>query len=290
MPPATLLVFNPRAGGNLPQRRRQLTRLAAGLEAGGWKIEIAEGQPRALEGYAAAVSCGGDGTLHHLLQRVMALAPEARPALAVAPPAGTANVMAQALGAPRNPEAAARWLLRSRPCLMPLGRAETSAGARYFATLASAGYDAAIVHRLEGSAAKRRWGKLAFAVAALTGWRRYFPAPLALEAAGRGFAADGVVVGLTQYYAGRGRLGQPAPHAIALALAGAPRWLAVQALCLATIGLERAPRVTRLPPGPVAITTPGIPLELDGEAWGHTPARLSVEPAAVTFLAPGPLY
>ncbi|MGH9417147.1 MAG: diacylglycerol/lipid kinase family protein [Terriglobales bacterium] len=287
MPPAAtraLLVFNPDAGRGRHRRHSTFERLCQGLRAGGWAVSAAEDRPATLAGYDVVVACGGDGTLHHLLQPLAALPASARPALAVAPPFGTANIMAHALGCPPGPAAAARWLLRARAVKVVLGRAETAAGVRWFATIASAGFDAAIVHSLEASAAKRRWGKLAFAARAITHWRHHFPAPLELEAAGRRLTADGLLVGLTRFYAGRGRLGQLEGGSIALALHGAPAWLPLQALGLATVGLDRAPRVQRLPPGPIEITTPGIPLELDGEPFGVTPARLSMEPDALTML------
>jgi diacylglycerol kinase family enzyme len=61
--------------------------------------------------------------------------------------------------------------------------------------------------------------------------------------------------------------------------------LPLQALWLLRRGLEHAPAVERLPPGPVEITTPDLPLQLDGEPAGHTPVRIEVLPAAIRALA-----
>lgn len=293
-----LILFNPAAGRQPRRRARQVRILAAALRAGGWTVEI---EPTAAQGDAGrhtraaaqrgldvVIGCGGDGTLQQIAQALVEaqLAGGRAPLLAVAPPWGTANTFACTLGCPTLPRAAARWLLREQPRAMPVGELEAAGGARtYFLSVGSAGYDASIVHSVRG-AVKRKWGKLAFAAAAATHWRQYFPAPLAITADGRTSRADGVMLGLTRFYGGRLRLGRPGPDgALALALHGAPRALAAQGLALLTLGLEHAPGVERLRRPEVAIPTPGIPLEVDGEPAGFTPARLKLSDQKLRVLA-----
>ena len=271
--------------------------MSRGLRGRGWHVEIAEttisdgGARIAAEGMAAGfealVACGGDGTVHEIVNAVAAAGAEAAPVLAIAPPWGTANILALALGVPNAADAAAAWLARARPQRFPLGVVETAAETRRFAAVASAGYDAAVVHALSAQE-KRRWGKAAFAWKAATIWRRYFPAPLEFEADGVRGSADGIIWGLTQYYGGRLRLGAANPgRGIALALRGMPGTLPWQGMALLTRGLEQARGVERLKASAIAITTPGIPLELDGEASGATPARLRCEPRAIRILSAG---
>ena len=292
-----LILFNPAAGRQPQRRARQVRSLAAELQAGGWTVAI---EPTAAKGDAGrktraaaergcdvVIGCGGDGTLQQIAQALVEtqLAGAQPPLLAVAPPWGTANTFACTLGCPNRPRRAARWLLRAQPRALPLGELENAAGERrYFLSIGSAGYDAAIVHSVRG-ATKKKWGKLAFAAAA-TLWRRYFPAPMQLTAGGSPTTADGVMLALTRFYGGRLRLGRPAPDgALTLLLRGAPRLLPLQGLALVSLGLVHAPGVERLPRPEVAITTPGIPLEVDGEPAGLSPARLRLSPQKLQVLA-----
>lgn len=235
-------------------------------------------------GCEALVVCGGDGTVNEVVNALMADAPNKRPALAVAPPWGTANILAHGLGVPMSPTAAAAWLARARPQPRAVGVAVSAHGTRYFAAVASAGYDAAIVHALS-TEQKRRWGKLAFVWKAASDWRRYFPAPIEYEADGVRGRADGIIWGLTRFYGGRLRLGTvDLERGISLALRGQPRGLPWQALGLATRGLEHAPGVERLEARSVSVLTPGIPFEIDGESAGFAPVAVSVQARALTLL------
>lgn len=298
MPSATraLLIFNPAAGRHRDRRAAQLQALADGLRAGSWKVEIAATGAESGAAHAVAqgldsscdvlVGCGGDGTLHQIVNALAGIGVDAgSPALAVAPPYGTANILAHTLGVPSDPRAAACWLLQAKPRLRALGHAVGPTGASYFLTIASVGYDAAIVRDLSPEA-KARWGKLAYAARAAVAWKNYFPAPLELKAGDRSTRADGVLFGLTPFYAGRLRLGRPGPDgALELALNGAPHLLPIQGAYLLTRGLEHAPGVTRLPTGPLTITNPGLPLELDGEPAGTTPVTLSLAASAISVLS-----
>lgn len=269
-------------------------RLADLLRAGGrnekWSVELAATVPGdgARPATAAAIAagcevivgCGGDGTLNEIADTVAAAG--AAVALA-AVPWGTANIYAQALGCPASVKRAAAWLLRAQPRPAPLGEADFLSGKRHFLAVASVGLDADVVHRLP-IACKRRWGKLAYAGSALQGWWRRFPPPFQFASDGDSSSAIGVIVGLTRYYGGRLRLGRAGEHGIALALRGGRGMLFAQALWLATLGLEHAPGVERLPPRPIDVVTPGRAVQLDGEPAGFTPVRLSVRPAGLRVL------
>lgn len=251
------------------------------------------------------LGCGGDGTLHALAQMVAGAEErgERVPALGVAPPLGTANILAHALGCPAQPHAAAAWLTRAWERggrRLRLGVAEAIerrtvarpplaagvAGRRYFLAIAGVGYDAALVAGMREES-KRRWGKLAFAASACVGWRRYFPAPLEVESGtGTSTKADGVLFSLTRFYGGRLRLGRLGAEekALVLLLRGAPRMLALQGLALLSAGLEHAPGVERLQVNGVAVVTPGRPFQLDGEAAGVTPVRLGLAERGIAFV------
>jgi diacylglycerol kinase family enzyme len=272
------VVFNPAAGRNPARRRRQLEQLRQELERRGWVFSEDNSQ--------VLLVCGGDGTLHRVLQEHMRLDAGARPVLALAPPLGTANVLAHALGVPRRPQAAAAWLdaaWAAGPRQLAVGVAQSALATRYFLTMAGVGYDAFVAQTIS-EAAKRRWGKWGIAALAAVAWRNYFPAPLDLDQPPH--RADGLLYSLTPYYAGGMKLGRmPRDAPLVLALRGAPRLLPLQALSLLTLGLDRGPGVVRVAGGEVAVTTVGRPVQLDGEPAGASPVRLSVHPESIAFLA-----
>jgi diacylglycerol kinase (ATP) len=87
------------------------------LETGENRAAGAKARKAVAQGYDAIVVCGGDGTIFDVIQ---GLAGSAVPLGII--PFGTGNVMAQNLKVPRSAEAAARWILRSRPFPAPLGK------------------------------------------------------------------------------------------------------------------------------------------------------------------------
>lgn len=108
-------------------RRRDIARVEAVFRDCGSAVQVmVTGENRAAgpkakraiaEGYDAIVVCGGDGTIFDVIQ---GLAGSDVPLGII--PFGTGNVMAQNLKVPKDPAAAARWILRSRPRSLALGR------------------------------------------------------------------------------------------------------------------------------------------------------------------------
>lgn len=270
-----------------------MSKLATALEQRGWNVETAETHPEggaapaaryALERrFAVAVVCGGDGTVHEVVN-VFAHAPAGEAPTVALAPLGTANILAGVWQVPRRCQVLADWLATARPRPLPLGRSTGSEGARFFVAVASAGLDAAVVHELD-LAAKRRWGKLAYAGAAAIAWRRYRPAPLSIHADGAVATANLALFSLTAAYGGKMRLGRcPEGESIALGVSGGRAQLALQALWLAVGRLEAAPGVVRWRTQSLRIDTPGVPVELDGEAAGHTPVTWECVPSTLRRL------
>ncbi|MBX3728826.1 MAG: hypothetical protein KF858_06550 [Candidatus Sumerlaeia bacterium] len=109
-------------------------------------------------GCDAVLSCGGDGTLHHVVNHPLI----ARAAVGMLP-AGTINAFLRAAGADvRDPAATFRQLLAGR---IVDGHVGLLAGRR-FACFASWGFDARVVHRTP-SALKRRLRAGSYAVTGL---------------------------------------------------------------------------------------------------------------------------
>ena len=121
-----LLFVNPVLQQTAAQAQRYRSRCRC-FRGQGATVEVMEtGENRAAgpkakravaEGYEAIVVCGGDGTIFDVIQ---GLAGSAVPLGII--PFGTGNVMAQNLKVPKDPVAAAHWILRSRPRSVGLGK------------------------------------------------------------------------------------------------------------------------------------------------------------------------
>ena len=154
-----LLIVNPKATTTSARSRDVIAgalRSEVTLELG---YTRRRGHARALAGDAASndvelvVALGGDGTVNEVVNGLMSVPEEIRPALAVVP-GGSTNVFVRALGLPREWSEATGVLLQAlregRSRSIGLGMADD----RYFTFCAGLGLDAAVVRRVE--AARRR--------------------------------------------------------------------------------------------------------------------------------------
>ena len=115
---------------------------------------------RAAKDSALVFACGGDGTIHGVIQ---GLANTSVPLGIV--PLGTANALARNLRIPLHPLRAIRRLLSYQPTIFPLGVIHSGSQSRFFTVMAGCGPDGALVHALNGQAAarfKRRFGRGAY--------------------------------------------------------------------------------------------------------------------------------
>lgn len=173
------LIYNP-ASGQFSGRRARIIQKAldllreAGLDAEALET-AAPGNARALaiaavrNGYDAILACGGDGTVHEVLQCLVGT-----PVALGVVPLGTANALAQDLGLGRSPLQAVRRLLQAQPVQVPVGRifyrdrlgAEHS---RYFTVAAGIGADALMMSRLDLKL-KRKFGYALYLMEAFRVW------------------------------------------------------------------------------------------------------------------------
>ncbi len=134
--------MNPKAGrGAFESVRSDLLRVLAGP---GFEVLVNATTPepdsvRTLARQASrscdlVIACGGDGTVHGVLQGVAGTS-----ATLGVLPFGTANALARNLLLPVNPVMALEKLLSFRSRQISLGRAETSVGCRWFTVMAGAG-------------------------------------------------------------------------------------------------------------------------------------------------------
>ncbi len=166
-----VLLYNPKAGKGHTQRLRDIEAVATALRDNAVKTRIlaTEGPGTAgrqaseacQQGADTIFACGGDGTVHDVLQG-MAFQPEA--ALGIIP-LGSANVLARHLGLPLDPVAAALRQLDFEPRTIPIGQVKfqtpTGEQSRYFIVMAGAGADGALVYKMLGSG-KHHLGRMMY--------------------------------------------------------------------------------------------------------------------------------
>jgi diacylglycerol kinase (ATP) len=167
-----ILLYNLMAGKNRERRLADVEAAAEVLRAAGLEAQPVatraagsageQARQAAAEGCDAVLACGGDGTVHEVVQ---GLAGTNTPLGVV--PLGTGNSLANELGLSRNPRHAARAILRSEPRKIALGKVEYPEpatgrqNARYFIVIAGAGVDARMLYQMN-VAAKQRHGMAAY--------------------------------------------------------------------------------------------------------------------------------
>lgn len=288
------IVANPRARG---MRRFDGEEALRRLEARGFeaRLELPDSPTGTAEAARAAAErrdalvfvLGGDGTVRLAAGELAG----SGSALAVLP-GGTANVWAKEAGIPRNLLRALDAHLDGQRVAMDLGRANGEP----FLLMAGIGWDAQIAATVT-PALKRRLGVLAYVLHGIPMLHRLRTTDLAWEAEGAS-AMEGVglaVVSNTRLYGG----------ILTFSLEASARDGQLD-VCIFTPGnaleaLRHALKVVvRRHPGDTGVrelrtprfevTTPGIPVQLDGDVVGETPVAITVEQGAITMSVPtGPL-
>ena len=166
MSKATLIV-NP-AAGRARRLAAKMPEIAALLAEHGYTVEVlvtnAEEDSarqlalRAAHDAALVLACGGDGTVHGVVQGLA----QTGVALGIVP-LGTANALARNLKLPLDPLAAVRQLLSYKPRPVPLGEIQASGATRWFCLMAGCGPAGMLVHSMsQGSKLKARFGRSAY--------------------------------------------------------------------------------------------------------------------------------
>jgi YegS/Rv2252/BmrU family lipid kinase len=179
------LIYNPASGQSLSRRRLEMEQAVDLLREAGLEAEtietLAPGSAGSLaaeavrRGFDTIIACGGDGTVHEVLQSVVGT----DVALGVVP-LGTANALAADLGLNTSPMKAIRKLLAAQTVRVPVGRISYRNGTgatheRYFTVAAGVGADALFLSRLDAGL-KRRFGYVLYLVEAFRVWATHsFP-------------------------------------------------------------------------------------------------------------------
>ncbi len=179
------LIYNPNSGQHAAWRARAVDEAIAVLRAAGVEAKAFEtlepgsgtdcAREAVLAGYDAVIACGGDGTVHEVIQSLVGT----NVALGVIP-LGTANALASDLGLIASPAKAAQKLLTASPVRIPAGRIHFRApngkeSSRYFIVAAGVGADALLMSRLD-SRLKRHFGYVLYVIEAFRIWATHsFP-------------------------------------------------------------------------------------------------------------------
>jgi diacylglycerol kinase (ATP) len=315
------LLYNPQSGGSDVRRQAELKSVLAFLRSANVEAELiftnspAHAQQQARQavtaGFDTIFACGGDGTIHGLIQVVA----NSSAALAVLP-MGTANALAHDLGLPMNIAAAARAALHGTLRRVALGRIQYldldgQTRDRFFVVAAGVGVDAHLFYKLH-TGTKRRMGMAAYYAKAWHLWFTYPMTRFAAEFAETGSSAK-QRVDVTELMAVRirnfgGVLRELAPGAslerddarIVYCRTGSrfayllyvTRGLLRRNWKVSGIELAHSARVQceYLPaPDSSSAASPAQPkiyVEADGELLGTLPAAITVVPNALTILAP----
>lgn len=311
------LIYNPASGRQDERRRAQVEAAAAELQRGGVRATIvaskgprqAGEQARQLvaDGCGAVFACGGDGTIHDVLQGLVF----SQAALGVIP-MGTANALAHDLGLPRHPARAARAALTASPQRIAVGRIayhdrNDQPCTRYFVIAVGVGVDADLFYRLHANM-KQRMGMGAYYAEALRLWLTHdlgrFEAEFTDARTGemrREAVSQALGVRITHF---GGVLRRLAPGAalrrndVQLVLFKTSSRLPYLMYILRSLagGRWRVPGVelahsTRLicrplGEGNVSGASSRAYVEADGEVLGRLPVELTVVPSALTLLVP----
>jgi len=165
-----VLIYNPVSGRVRHLREELIKQVAEALRGEGHCVEAVATRGRgsgsglakdAVSGGVDVVfACGGDGTVHEVIQGLVSEAGELRTALGVVP-LGSANALARHLRISLDPVTAALRQVNGKPCAIPVGRLVYGDGVRYFVLMAGAGPDGALAREVD-SRHKSNWGRLVY--------------------------------------------------------------------------------------------------------------------------------
>jgi diacylglycerol kinase (ATP) len=306
------LIYNP-ASGQYSARRTAAIQDAldvlrsAGVETEEFQTDSAGGgttcAQKAIDANCdAVVACGGDGTVHEVVQSLVGT----NVALGVIP-LGTANALASDLGLLGSPVKVTRALLSCQPVRVPVGRIHyrDSAGnddSRYFIVAAGVGADALLMSRMDAGL-KRRLGYVLYLLEAFRIWATD-PFPLFQAAFTKNGHDAAREAEISQLLAVRvrsfgGVLRQLAPgstlhsgnlNLLAFKTRNRLRYLSFLLAVLAGrhtfLGEIELWNATSVECRPRNGSSNKIFVEADGEVLGSLPMRMEVVPDALTLLIP----
>ena len=298
MPPPVLIFANPIAGRGAG--RTTAERLGARLSREGFDPLLVFDRPAAMtdgqlpRDTRAVIVIGGDGTVRGVASRLLNSFGSAMPPLLIVP-MGTANLLARHLGTVWNEHELATRVAQAIARLRTVQLDAARANDELFLLMAGIGLDARVVHELD----RIRTGPIDYTSYALPaalalGLYNYPPLTVTLdnETIWNNRPAVAFVGNVKEYGTGFPIL----PHALPsdglldiCVLPCANRAEAIRHLMLAAVGehlsaegvVYRQGRHIRIE------SAADVPIQIDGEAAGHTPLTIELLPVRLPFIVPG---
>ena len=299
------IVVNPASGEG--RAKRHWPALARALAVAGLRFEAVHSecpghaeqlaQDGLAAGYRRLLAVGGDGSIHELVNGVLAArSVDPRDLVVGVAPLGSGNDFARAHRIPSRPADMAQLLLQGHSRLHDVGRLvpEDSHGpspqdARFFVNVAGAGIDGYVLERLPAGVPKR----LGYLIAALRSLPGFRVPRFSLELDGRMRSAQWLLalVAISPYCGGGMRF---APHAVMDD--GLADIVTVDPISLPRALLAIRPLYDgRFLQQPfvqhqlaaslrIAADVP-VPLQADGQRAGFTPVRITILPRAIRVLS-----
>ena len=234
------------------------------------------------------VAVGGDGTVNEVVNGIAETGAE----LAVLP-SGTGQDFGRTHGIPSKPEEAIRAITAGRTTTLDLGRVSFAGGERWYANVGSVGMSGAVARRAN-SMSKALGGRTTFYYALVrefVAWQNTEVTVTLDDGEHRGRMHD-VIVANGRWHGGGMKLApdaEPADGLFDVVLIGDVTKLdfVTTSPKLYSGGHVHHPRVDVLRSRTVQVdAAEPLPLELDGEQVGTTPARFEVVPGALRLRVP----
>jgi YegS/Rv2252/BmrU family lipid kinase len=301
------LIYNSAAGTRRERRIAEIDRAVARLRSLGHEaLAIATTEPGSAaeqardavrDGVEVVFACGGDGTVHEVLQGLVSDGGIPRAALGIVP-LGSANALARHLRIPLDVELAVEEQIRGERMTISVGRLEIGEQVRHFAVMAGAGPDGALAYELH-SKSKSRLGRLAYAIYAARifathRFSRFAVEYAELDGAVRTLQVVSVMASrvdcLGGLFTGLVERGDPKDNSsLRLSLLRPPGLISLPLWFLTGwLGMRRInPFLVEVRARELAcrpLKDGDVYCEADGEWLGRIPMRISVAPAALTVL------
>jgi YegS/Rv2252/BmrU family lipid kinase len=302
-----VLLYNPLSGRRRDRRVHDVEKAAGVLRRAGKEISFVptRGAADAMEqvrefiahGYDTIFACGGDGTVHDLLQGIVGT----DAALGVIP-LGTANALAHDLGIPLTPEKAAQAALTAQHKRIAVGRVEFAdfhgnPAARYFTVAVGIGVDAHLFYKLN-SGVKNRLGMAAYYAKAWNLWMTHKMERFRMQSDGQEHSLTELLAVRIRYFGGVMRELAPgaslASDDLRLLMSHTDSRLSyLRYVVRGMVGAQwSVPGIELRNSQQVACTYEApassrkVYVEADGELLGTLPVKIYSVPDAVTLLMP----
>ena len=292
------LIFNPAARGEQARRLRQWLETLRGeceltpTSAPGDARHLAA---KALErGAQLIVAAGGDGTMNEVLNGFGDVPNGFERAALGVMPVGTANVFAKELGMPSDHKKAWDIIRQKRETRIDLLCAEFAAQGgvqhRYFVELAGAGLDARAVELVSWNL-KKRSAYAAYFLAAVKAWLRTNYS-IRANIDGQIHTGELVLIGNGKLYGGNFKFFPEAnldDGKIHLCIYSK---ITIRTLVLLVLSIVFKQARSNCDAHYFKATTLSlesntpVPMELDGEAVGHLPAKVTIKPGGLRIIVP----